>query len=317
MKILANDGIAPIGKANLEKSGYEVITETVAQENLINAINENNYVGLLVRSATTVRENLIDACPGLKLIGRGGVGMDNIDVEYARNKDIKVINTPAASSQSVAEQVMAHLFGAARSIYDSNRQMPISGTSGFKTLKKKYGKGIELRGATIGIIGFGRIGQSLASYALGCGMNVIAFDPFVPNATIHVKVANQTVSTDIHTTSLDDLLAHSNFISLHMPMPADGNALIGSPEFAKMKDGVIIANTARGGVIDEDALITNLDSGKVAHAALDVFTNEPNPREDLLQHANISLTPHTGAATLEAQDRIGEELALQIIEHLG
>ncbi|MBL4668226.1 MAG: 3-phosphoglycerate dehydrogenase [Flavobacteriales bacterium] len=315
MKILANDGIAPIGKENLEKAGYKVITETVAQDDLINAINENNYVGLLVRSATTVRENLINACPELKLIGRGGVGMDNIDVEYARNKGLKVINTPAASSQSVAEQVMAHLFGAARSIYDANRQMPISGGSDFKTLKKKYGKGVELRGATIGIIGFGRIGQSLASYALGCGMKVIAYDPYVNKAVVNIPVATQTVSVEISTITLDELLANANFISMHMPMPADGNALIGNDEFAKMKDGVIIANAARGGVIDEAALIANLDSGKVAHAALDVFTNEPTPREDLLKHAKISLTPHTGAATGEAQNRIGEELAEQIINH--
>ncbi len=317
MKILANDGIAPIGKKNLEDANFEVTTETVAQDDLIKTINEKGYVGLLVRSATTVRKDLIDACPGLKLIGRGGVGMDNIDVEYARSKNIKVINTPAASSQSVAEQVMAHLFGAARSLYDSNRHMPVSGASDFKTLKKKYGKGVELRGATIGIIGFGRIGQSLASYALGCGMKVIAYDPYVEKATVNVPVSTQTVSVDIYTTSLDDLLAHANFISMHMPMPSDGKALIGNDEFAKMRDGVIIANAARGGVIDEDALISNLDSGKVAHAALDVFTNEPAPREDLLQHANISLTPHTGAATLEAQDRIGEELASQITEHLG
>ena len=315
MKILANDGIAPIGKANLEALNYTVITETVPQEDLIKAINDNNYVGLLVRSATTVRKDLIDACPGLKLIGRGGVGMDNIDVEYAISKGIKVINTPAASSQSVAEQVMAHLFGAARSLYDSNRKMPTSGLSDFKTLKKKYGKGIELRGSTLGIIGFGRIGQSLASYALGCGMNVIAYDPFVPEAKITVPVASNPVSVDMKTISLDDLLCKSNFISLHMPMPSDGNALIGHDEFSKMQDGVIIANAARGGVIDEDALIANLDSGKVAHAALDVFINEPSPRKDLLTHSNISLTPHTGAATLEAQDRIGEELASQIINH--
>ena len=250
MKILANDGIAPIGKENLEKARFQVITETVAQEDLVNAINENGYIGLLVRSATTVRKDLIDSCPGLKLIGRGGVGMDNIDVEYARSKDIKVINTPAASSQSVAEQVMAHLFGAARFIYDSNRKMPISGVSDFKKLKKKYAKGVELRGATIGIIGFGRIGQSLASYALGCGMNVIAYDPFVPNATIKIKVSNQTVKVDIYTTSLDDLLTRADFISMHMPMLIDGNALIGNDEFAKMKDGVIIANASRGGVIN-------------------------------------------------------------------
>jgi len=317
MKILANDGIAPIGKINLEKAGFEVITETVAQDDLINAINENDYVALLVRSATKVRENLIDACPNLKLIGRGGVGMDNIDVEYARNKGLKVINTPAASSQSVAEQVMAHLFGAARSIYDANRQMPIVGATEFKILKKKYAKGIELRGKNMGIIGFGRIGQSLAKYALGCGMNVIAFDPFINEATINVQIADQTVSVNIKTTSLNDLLANADFISLHVPMLADGKALIGNAEFTKMKDGVIIANLARGGVIDETALIANLNNGKVAHAALDVYTNEPTPREDLLKHAKISLTPHTGAATLEAQDRIGEELATQIINHLG
>jgi D-3-phosphoglycerate dehydrogenase len=315
MKILANDGIAPIGKTNLEALNYTVVTETVAQEDLIKDINDNNYVGLLVRSATTVRKELIDACPSLKLIGRGGVGMDNIDVEYARSKGIKVINTPSASSQSVAEQVMAHLFGAARSLYDSNRQMPTAGLSDFKTLKKKYGKGVELRGSTLGIIGFGRIGQSLASYALGCGMNVIAYDPFVPEATITVNVGVESVDVEINTISLDELLRKSNFISLHMPMPSDGNALIGNNEFSKMQDGVIIANAARGGVIDEDALIANLDSGKVAHAALDVFLNEPSPREDLLTHSNISLTPHTGAATLEAQDRIGEELASQIINH--
>ena len=317
MKILANDGIAPIGKEILEKAGFEVITKTVPQDQLIDAINDNNYAGLLVRSATTVRANVIDACPGLKLIGRGGVGMDNIDVEYARSKGIKVINTPAASSQSVAEQVFAHLFSMARSVYDSNRNMPENGATDFKTLKKKYGKGIELRAKTIGIIGFGRIGQSVAKYALGCGMKVLAYDPFVEKTTINVEVADQVVHVEITTTSLDNLLSHADFISMHVPMPKDGKALIGDAEFKKMKDGVIVVNAARGGVIDEDALIENLNSGKVAHAALDVFTNEPTPRKDLLAHKKISLTPHTGAATLEAQDRIGEELATQIIEILG
>jgi len=314
MKILANDGIAPIGKENLEKAGFEVITETVPQEDLINTINKNNYVALLVRSATKVRKNIIDACPTLKLIGRGGVGMDNIDVDYARNKGIKVINTPAASSQSVAEQVFAHLFSTARSVYDSNRNMPISGSSDFKVLKKKYAKGIELRGKTIGIIGFGRIGQNTAKYALGCGMNVLAVNPSMSKANIPVTVANQTLNITITTTNLEDLLANSDFISLHVPMPPDGKALIKEQEFTKMKDGVVIVNAARGGVIDEDALINNLNSGKVAHAALDVFANEPTPREDLLTHEKISLTPHTGAATVEAQARIGEELATQIID---
>ena len=316
MKILANDGIAPIGKENLEKAGFEVITETVAQDDLISTINENNYVALLVRSATTARKDLIDACPGLKIIGRGGVGMDNIDVQYARDKGLSVINTPAASSQSVAEQVMAHLFGAARSIYDANRQMPIAGHTDFKVLKKKYAKGVELRGKKLGVIGFGRIGQAVAKYGLGCGMDIIAFDPFMEKATIDIQVADQTVKVEIKTSSMDDLLVNADFITLHVPAPADGKAVIGNAEFAKMKNGVIIANAARGGVIDETALIANLDSGKLAHAALDVFVNEPTPREDILKHPKISLTPHTGAATLEAQDRIGEELASQIIDIL-
>ena len=317
MKILANDGIATIGKENLEKAGYTVITETVAQENLIDVINQEDYVGLLVRSATTVREKLIDSCPNLKLIGRGGVGMDNIDVDYARKQGLSVINTPAASSQSVAEQVFAHLFSTSRSIYDSNRNMPNKGISEFKTLKKKYGKGIELRGKSIGIVGFGRIGQYVAKYALGCGMQVLAFDPFVKTATITVDIANQQIEVPISTVSFDELLKNSDFITMHVPMPADGNPLIGKNEFDKMKNGVIIVNAARGGVIDEDELINQLNTGKVAHAALDVFTNEPTPREDLITHEKISLTPHTGAATLEAQDRIGEELAHQIIDILG
>lgn len=316
MKILANDGIAPIGKINLEKAGFTVITETVPQADLIKVINEQNYVGIVVRSATQVRKDIIDACPNLKLIGRGGVGMDNIDVAYAKEKGLFVINTPASSSQSVAELVMAHLFGAVRFLYDANRQMPINGLTDFNGLKKKYGKGYELRGKTIGIIGFGRIGQAVAKYALGCGMNVVAFDPFLANATVSVEVANQVVKVDIKTISLEDLLAHADFISLHVPTPKDGSAVLGANEFAKMKTGVVIANAARGGVVDEDELIANLNSGKVAHACLDVFVNEPKPREDVLKHPKISLTPHTGAATEEAQDRIGEELASQIIDLL-
>jgi D-3-phosphoglycerate dehydrogenase len=317
MKILANDGIAPIGKKQLEEAGFTVVTETVPQADLAKAINDNNYVAVIVRSATTVRKEVIDACPNLKLIGRGGVGMDNIDVEYAREKGLHVINTPAASSQSVAEQVMAHLFGLARGLHDSNRQMPACGNSEFKVLKKKYGKGIELRGKTLGVIGVGRIGQATIKYALGCGMKIIAHNPGIDKIISKVQIADQTVEVEIKTTSLDNLLAQSDFITLHVPAQADKKPVIGNEEFSKMKDGVIIVNAARGGIIDEDALIANLNSGKVAAAALDVFVNEPTPREDLMKHPNISLTPHIGAATLEAQDRIGEELASQIKELLG
>jgi len=310
MKILANDGIAPIGKQQLEAAGFTVVTETVPQNELIQTINKENYVALLVRSATTVRKDLIDACPNLKLIGRGGVGMDNIDVAYAKEKGLHVINTPASSSQSVAEMVMAHLFGTVRFLYDANRQMPANGSTEFKTLKKKYAKGIELRGKTLGIIGFGRIGQATASYALGCGMNVIYTDPFAEKATVNVTVGGQKIAIELASSSKEEVLAKADFVSLHVPKL--NQPTIGNEEFAIMKDGVIIVNAARGGVVDENALITNLNSGKVAHAALDVFENEPTPREDLLKHPKISLTPHIGAATLEAQDRIGEELASQI-----
>ena len=313
MKILANDGISNSGIKALESAGFTVSTSTIAQEELINEINKQNFEVLLVRSATKVRADIIDGCPNLKLIGRGGVGLDNIDVTYANQKGIEVINTPAASSQSVAELVMTHLFSISRSVYDSNRNMPNSSNGDFKVLKKKYAKGSELRGKTLGIIGFGRIGQYTAKYALGCGMNVVAFDPFIENISIKLDIAGQSIDVPINMTDMNKLLTSSDFISLHVPMPADGKAIIGNEEFNKMKDGAKIVNAARGGVIDEDALLEALNSGKISAAALDVFTGEPSPRTDLLNHDKISLTPHIGAATGEAQDRIGTELAEKII----
>lgn len=320
VKILANDGISPSGKLRMEELGFEISTQNIPQEQLIDCINNEKYDALLVRSATTVRKDLIDACPGLKLIGRGGVGMDNIDVDYARDKGLHVINTPAASSQSVAELVFAHLFNMARFVYDANREMPVCGANDFKSLKKKYANGLELRGKTLGIIGFGRIGRATAKYALGCGMNVLAFDRNNQGGTVDVDLEIQGLANSIvpvPVASMEDLIAKSDFISLHVPAQANGKAVLGTEEFAAMKDGVIIVNAARGGVIDEDALIAALNSGKVAHAALDVFVNEPNPREDILKHAKVSLTPHIGAATLEAQDRIGIELADLIKEKMG
>lgn len=318
MKILANDGISPEGVAALEENGFEVSTTNVPQDDLIAAINNENYVGVLVRSATTVRKDLIDACPGLKLIGRGGVGMDNIDVEYARSKGLHVINTPGASSQSVAEMVMGKLFALSRSLYDSYKQMPERGDSDFKVLKKKYGKGQELRGKTIGIVGFGRIGQSLASYALGIGMKVIAVDRFTDPVEIPIQIAG---ADDIKVTitpknNLQEIIGQLDYISLHVPKQSNGEAVIGAELIAKMKDGVIIANAARGGVVDEGALIAGLTSGKIRAAGLDVFENEPNPRKDLLTNDKIAATPHIGAATTEAQTRIGLELAEQITELL-
>lgn len=313
-KILANDGIDEVGKQMLEQAGYTVVTEKVAQENLTAQINAGEFVALTVRSATKVRKDVIDACKGLKVIGRGGVGMDNIDVEYAREKGIQVINTPAASSNSVAELVFAHLFNAVRFLYDSNRYMPADGAEKFEELKKKYAKGIELRGKTIGIFGFGRIGQNVANMALGLGMNVLAFDPFVKEAVISLNINGvaSPIPVAVKTVNVDELLQQSDFITFHVP----GGQLVGKAEIEKMKKGVILINTARGGVINETDLINGLDSGKISHACLDVFNNEPKPDSAILKHSKISLTPHIGAATNEAQARIGVELAEKLIDAL-
>ena len=315
MKVLANDGIAESGKIALEKEGFTVITQTVKQEELANAINQEAYEVLLVRSATKVRKDLIDACPGLKMIGRGGVGMDNIDVDYARKQGIHVINTPASSSESVAELVFAHLFTGVRFLHDSNRNMPLEGDTNFNGLKKAYANGIELKGKTLGIIGFGRIGQAVAKMALGLGMKVIASDKYVGEAVIRVDFYNgQFINVDIKTEPMDELLKHSDFITLHVP--AQDGYVIGREELKLMKEDVGIVNAARGGVIDEVALVEALDEEKVLFAGLDVFEDEPTPAMKVLMHPKISLTPHIGAATMEAQDRIGTELAEQIISLL-
>jgi len=316
MKILANDGVSQSGIDLLTKAGYEVITTNVAQEQLASFINENKISVLLVRSATTARKDLIDLCPGLKVIGRGGVGMDNIDVEYAREKGLSVINTPAASSSSVAELVFAHLYGGVRFLYDANRNMPLEGETNFNGLKKQYAKGVELRGKTMGIIGFGRIGQEVAKIALGVGMNVVVSDKYIENAKVEVVLFNgASIKVDINSVSLNEVLKQSDFISLHVPAQKD--YVIGAKEFGMMKDGSAIVNAARGGVIDEVALVNALDSNKLAFACLDTFENEPKPEIKLLMHPKISLTPHIGAATMEAQDRIGLELGQQIISILG
>lgn len=312
MKVLANDGLDQSGIDALTEKGFEVITKKVPQELLVDYINENKIRTILVRSATQVRKDIIDSCPSLEIIGRGGVGMDNIDVDYAREKGIHVINTPSASSESVAELVFAHLFSGARFLQDSNRKMPVAGDTEFAALKKSYAAGIELKGKTIGIVGMGRIGQEVAKIALGLGMRVVAADSNVGKASIKVTFYNkQFINVDIETEPLQDVLQHSDFITLHVPAQKDGY-MIGKKEFGMMKDGVAIVNCSRGGVIDEAALIEALDAGKVKFAGLDVFINEPTPSKQILSHPKISLTPHTGASTLEAQDRIGLSLAEQI-----
>jgi D-3-phosphoglycerate dehydrogenase len=313
MKILANDGISSESKLELEKEGFIVITEKVNQEDLIEVINKENYEGILVRSATKIRQDIIDNCPGIKFIGRGGVGMDNIDVNYAREKGIFVFNTPASSSQSVAELVIGLMFSTSRFIGSSSRNI---GSGDFNKLKKEYGSGIELRGKTLGIIGFGRIGQTLASYAIGVGMDVVAID--IEEKTVGVSISSEkhklTTYVDVKT-DINEILPISDYISVHVPKQEGNKPVIGKSEFELMKDGVILINTSRGGVIDEEELIKNLDSGKVFSAGLDVFENEPNPNKDLLSHPKIISTPHIGAATNEAQGRIGDEIVKIIIDN--
>ena len=312
MNVLANDGISKEGVDRLNSAGFKTIVESIDQSEIIDFINNNKIEVLLVRSATKVRKDLIDSCENLKIIGRGGVGMDNIDVSYAKEKGIHVINTPAASSISVAELVFSHLFSCVRSLHISNREMPLDGDKDFKKLKKNYSGGSELKGKTLGVVGFGRIGQEVAKIGLRIGMNIIFYDLHNKEANIKIDFFDGSSKEFVlKSSSFEELLNKSDFISLHVPAPKD--YIIGEKEFSKMKDGSGIINAARGGVIDEESLINHIENKKIAFAALDTFENEPTPSIKILMNQNISLTPHIGAATNEAQNRIGIELADQII----
>ena len=316
MKILANDGISESGKNKLEKYGFEVDLTKVAQEQLVDYINANSITSLLVRSATQVRKDIIDNCPSLKIIGRGGVGMDNIDVDYAKSKGLQVINTPAASSKSVAELVFSHLFSCVRFLHESNRSMPLDGDSKFKDLKKSYAKGTELSGKILGIIGFGRIGQEVAKIGIGIGMNIIFFDKLNNEVSLTLNFFDgQSKTFNLSSSSYKDLLKLSDFITVHIP--ASDKYIIDSNEFSQMKNGVGILNLSRGGILNEEELLKNIETGKVSFAGIDTFENEPKPSIKILMNSSISLTPHIGAATNEAQDRIGVELADKINEILG
>lgn len=315
-RILANDGIDANGKKILEAAGFEVITNKIAQENL--AAELNGFDAILVRSATKVRRELIDASPNLKLIGRGGVGMDNIDVAYAKNKGIAVINTPASSSISVAELVFAHIFTGTRFIQVTNRVMPEKGDTEFGNLKKMASEGIELKGKTMGVYGFGRIGQEVAKIAIGLGMNVLAFDPYVDTLDLSLDLPalgkNSRIKVTINTVSEESVIAHSDFITFHVPFNEGDKAIVDAAKMSKMKKGVGLVNCSRGGVISEKDLLANLDNGQVAFAGLDVFEKEPPVNMDILKHPHVSLTPHIGGSTKEAQNRIGIELAEKVIE---
>ena len=317
-RILANDGIDATGKSMLEKAGFEVVTKKVEQENLTNEINK--YEGIVIRSATKIRKDLIDQCSTLKVIGRAGVGMDNIDVEYARQKGIAVVNTTAASSQSVAELVFAHILSCARNLAKTNRVMPVDGNAQFKSLKKESSKGIELKGKTMGVVGFGRIGQACAKIALGCGMKVVYFDPYLPNTSVFFELNEDYNIRPLEIPfasekKLEDLLYSSDFVTLHVP--SGDKPMIGEKELAIMKSSAGLVNCARGGVVDEKALKIALENGKLGFAGLDVFEVEPPVYEDILKLDKVSLSPHIGASTNEAQERVGIEMAERLLAELN
>lgn len=315
MKILINDGIHPLGREILEKAGFICDENKIPQEELVHRLNE--YDAVLVRSATKITEEIIDAAPNLKVIGRGGVGLDNINVNHAKSKNIAVINTPAASTRSVAELTIAHLFSIVRFLPHLNREMAKDGVSNFADLKKGASKGCELMGKTLGLIGFGRIGQETASIALGCGMKVIAFDEYVPTANVPVKLHPeyaQELSIEIKTTTKEEVLKNADFISLHIP--GGQGYVLDTAEFDLMKNGVGIVNCSRGGTISEKALLHSIETGKVKYVATDVFEKEPPQDDAILRLPQIGLSPHIGASTEEAQVRVSTELADLVVERL-
>ena len=300
-KILVTDGMDRGAIQTLKDMGHEVTEQFFEPEELKEQIKGFNVV--IVRSATKVRKEIIDSAlqtGNLKLIIRGGVGVDNIDVNYAESQGIKVRNTPKASSSAVAELALGHMFSLARFIAIANVTMREG-----RWNKKQY-KGIELSGKTLGLIGFGRIGRELAKKAKALEMKVIYNDILGPAKDC----------PEYSFVSLDELLANSDFISLHVPGNKDKSPVIGKPEFTKIKDGAYLINCARGSVVDERALLENLNSGKLAGAGIDVFPEEPTKNMELVNHERVSVTPHIGASTKEAQKRIGAEIISIIKENI-
>ena len=290
MKVLANDGLHKAAINALQNKGHIVLLDPILQSDLANYINQENIEAILVRSATTVRKDLIDACPNLKYIGRAGVGVDNIDVEYAKSQDRYVFNTPTASSRSVAEMVIGLIFTWSRKIHDSN-QMLKDGVIGFNATKKLVSKAsYELEGKTIGIIGYGNIGKHVANLASACGLKPLVYDPQVDCEW---------------STAYENLLIESDFITIHVGGKAK---ILSKNDFEMMKSNAVIINTSRGGCIDEFDLLNALDAGQIAGACLDVFVGEPNPSSELINHPKIIVTPHVGGSTKEAQRKIGMEL---------
>ncbi|WBX75545.1 NAD(P)-dependent oxidoreductase [Tenacibaculum ovolyticum] len=316
MRILANDGISESGKSTLENAGFEVVITKVAQEQLDNFINDEGINAIVIKNNTEIHSELIDNCPSLKLIANASSNNDNIDVTYAQECGVQVINISDASANAVAELVFAHLLGMARFLHQANREMPLEGDMNFNNLKKQFSNGTELRGKTLGIIGMSSSGQQVAKLALGLGMKVVGYDVNYENTiTIPVEFYNgQILDFEIDLISSDDLLKEAHFISLHLE--AQENHLIGVKEFEKMKDGVGFINVAQSGLVDEIALIKAIESGKVQYAALDTFENQPKPEIQLLMNPELSLSPNIAANTIESQHKTGVELANKIIESL-
>lgn len=301
MKVLVSDGIEKIGSDMLKAAGFDVVEQKMTPEELL--ANIEQFDAIMVRSATKVTKEVIEKGVNLKAIARGGVGLDNIDCVFAKEKGIPVLNTPGASSISVAELAIAHMFGVSRFIGISNVEMRQG-----KWPKKEYSHGMELTGKTLGLIGFGNIGREVAKRALGLGMSVVAFDPFVT-----------TTDMDVTLTTKEGVLAQADFISLHIPFIKAEGASITAKEFAQMKDGVVLINCARGGVVCEKDLLDALNSNKVRYAGVDVFENEPatEAQTALINHPRVSVTPHIGASTDEAQLRVGAEIAQKVIDTLN
>jgi D-3-phosphoglycerate dehydrogenase len=295
MKVLITDGISPEGAKILTDAGHEVHETKLTPEELVAKIA--NYDCIIVRSATKVTKEVIEAGKSLKVIARGGVGVDNIDVKVAESKNIKVLNTPGASAISVAELALAHMFALSRYLNVSTLEMRQG-----KWPKKEYSHGIELYGKYLGIIGLGNIGKEVARRALALGMHVLAYDPPFTPMDFMVEI-----------TTKDKVLSKADFITLHVPLDKTGPT-IGKKEFDLMKKGVILINCSRGGVVDEAALLDALKTGKVGGAGLDVFVNEPptDAQKELMNHPRVSVSPHIGGSTVEAQERVGVEIALKV-----
>jgi len=313
MRVLANDGLSREGIELLEKEGIEVISENIGENNLADYINDHQIDVLLVRSATQVTQELIEEAPGLKVIGRCGVGLDNIDVDYAKEMGLIVINTPGASSRAVAELVFAHFFSLARNLHEANRRMPMEGDSNFEGLKKSFKNAFELQGKTLGIIGMGKIGTEVAAIGISLGMKILYHSRSTTQREINLEFYDgQKVHFKLEASDLDTVISQSDFISINTPKTNE--YLLDEAQYQKMKKGVFIVNAARGGVINEKALLKSMQSGMVAGAALDVFEQEPYPEISLLMHPGLSLSPHLGGNTIDAQNKIGIEIAKRLIK---